>query len=70
MMCIDRVRMLCMLCGMMKPRNIPMPDSLLVAVDRWRALQPDLPNRSEAIRRLLTAQLRAHGIEDTESDGK
>ncbi len=55
--------MLPMMQGMMKPRNIPMPDSLLAAVDRWRAMQPDVPNRSEAIRRLIEAQLVAVGIE-------
>jgi hypothetical protein len=31
------------------------------AVDEWRRHQPDIPNRSEAIRRLVEAGLRAMG---------
>ena len=43
----------------MKPRNIPMPDSLVAKVDQWRARQPDIPNRSEAMRRLIEKGLDA-----------
>lgn len=32
-------------------------DGLMGGVDEWRRLQPDLPGRSEAIRRLLTHAL-------------
>lgn len=48
----------------MTPRNIPMPDSLVEAVDRWRAQQPGIPNRSEAIRRLLEIALRSESATD------
>jgi metal-responsive CopG/Arc/MetJ family transcriptional regulator len=33
------------------------PEALLARVDDWRRQQPDLPNRSEAIRRLIEAGL-------------
>ena len=31
--------------------------SFIAAIDEWRRQQPDLPNRSEAIRRLVACQL-------------
>lgn len=34
-------------------------DTFLKSVDDWRRLQPDLPNCSEAIRRLVEAGLKA-----------
>lgn len=46
----------------MNPRNIPMPDSLVAAVDKWRGARDGVPNRSEAVRRLLTWALEADGI--------
>jgi metal-responsive CopG/Arc/MetJ family transcriptional regulator len=35
------------------------PAELLSRVDEWRREQPDIPNRSEAIRRLIEAGLEA-----------
>lgn len=32
---------------------LSMPDDLIAAVDEWRRQQPDIPGRSEAIRRLI-----------------
>lgn len=37
--------------------TIRMPRSLVVALDEFRRAQPDIPNRSEAIRRLLAERL-------------
>jgi hypothetical protein len=37
------------------------PEALLARVDDWRRQQPDLPNRSEAIRRLIEAGLSVAG---------
>lgn len=37
--------------------TIPMKAELLQAVDEWRRRQPDIPNRAEAIRRLLEQAL-------------
>jgi metal-responsive CopG/Arc/MetJ family transcriptional regulator len=34
------------------------PSDFLVKIDEWRRQQPDLPNRSEAIRRLVELALR------------
>lgn len=31
--------------------------SLLARIDKWRAKQPDLPTRAEAVRRLITQAL-------------
>jgi metal-responsive CopG/Arc/MetJ family transcriptional regulator len=36
-------------------------DPMLAAVDDWRRQQPDLPSRSEAIRRLVERGLKAKG---------
>ena len=35
------------------------PPEWLAAVDRWRALQPGIPSRAEAIRRLVEKGLTA-----------
>lgn len=32
---------------------LSMPDDLIAAVDEWRRYQPDIPGRSEALRRLI-----------------
>lgn len=40
-----------------KRLNIVAPASWVRKVDEWRRLQPDLPNASEAIRRLVDAGL-------------
>jgi hypothetical protein len=37
--------------------NIVAPPSWVARVDAWRRAQPDLPNLSEAIRRLVDAGL-------------
>jgi metal-responsive CopG/Arc/MetJ family transcriptional regulator len=36
-------------------------DSLLRSIDDWRRKQPDLPSRSEAIRRLIGQALKPQG---------
>lgn len=36
-----------------------MPASMVDDIDDWRRRQPDVPNRSEAIRRLVEIGLRA-----------
>jgi hypothetical protein len=47
---------------------------LMARIDEWRRLQPDLPNRSEAIRRLieggLSAPAKSGGSSDEGSGGK
>jgi metal-responsive CopG/Arc/MetJ family transcriptional regulator len=40
--------------------HLKAPESLMKQVDAWRAKQPDLPNRSEAIRRLIQIGLKAN----------
>ena len=42
------------------------PPDFLRRVDNWRRQQPDIPSRSEAIRRLVTEALAAHGIKADE----
>ena len=43
-----------------KENRVPLllPDSLLAALDAWRRMQPDIPARGEAIRRLMQMALR------------
>jgi hypothetical protein len=45
----------------LKDLRIPvmMSTAEVAAIDAWRRSQPDLPNRSEAIRRLLELGLKA-----------
>lgn len=38
--------------------NMRLPGTLVTSVDRWRGTQPDVPNRSEAIRRLVESGLK------------
>jgi hypothetical protein len=45
--------------GEPKRLNIVAPRSWVRKVDEWRRIQPDLPNVSEAIRRLVEAGLEA-----------
>jgi hypothetical protein len=40
--------------------EMKVPEDLLVRVDDWRRQQPDLPNRSEAMRRLIEAGVTAN----------
>jgi hypothetical protein len=35
---------------------------LVARLDRWRGRQPDVPNRSDAIRRILDERLTADGV--------
>jgi hypothetical protein len=35
-----------------RPFQMKVPDSFLTMIDDWRRLQPDVPSRAEAIRRL------------------
>jgi hypothetical protein len=37
--------------------NVPMSLRLVDAIDEWRRLQRDIPNRAEAIRRLVEQSL-------------
>lgn len=37
--------------------SLRLPDTLVSKIDEWRRKQPDLPNRSEAMRRLIEAQI-------------
>lgn len=43
------------------PVQVRCQPSLLSALDEWRKAQPDLPNRSEALRRIAAEFLRAKG---------
>jgi metal-responsive CopG/Arc/MetJ family transcriptional regulator len=47
----------------LKDLRIPvmMAATEVTAIDEWRRRQPDLPSRSEAIRRLVQAGLKAKG---------
>jgi hypothetical protein len=36
-----------------RPIQMRLEDDFLAKVDDWRRIQPDLPNRTEAIRRLV-----------------
>jgi len=38
--------------------NMKISPEFLARLDQWRRKQPDLPNRSEAIRRLVDAAMR------------
>jgi metal-responsive CopG/Arc/MetJ family transcriptional regulator len=38
------------------------PQDLVARLDRWRGGQPDVPNRSDAIRRILDERLKADGV--------
>jgi hypothetical protein len=42
-----------------KPFQMRATDEFWREVDAWRRLQPDIPNRAEAIRRLVVIGLRA-----------
>ena len=48
-----------------EPRDLRIPVMMatteVAAIDEWRRRQPDLPNRSEAIRRLCELGLKAKG---------
>ena len=48
-----------------KRLNMVVPASWMEKIDQWRAKQPDLPNISEAVRRLVEA-----GLDATKKGGK
>jgi hypothetical protein len=52
--------------GTGKPLMIRCQDDFLGALDQWRRAQPDLPSRSEAVRRLVTLGLRVGAEATTE----
>jgi hypothetical protein len=43
--------------GQIPGRSIRLPDELWTAIDDWRRQQPDIPTRTESIRRLLAQAL-------------
>jgi metal-responsive CopG/Arc/MetJ family transcriptional regulator len=51
--------------------EMKVPEDLLARVDDWRRHDPDLPNRSEAMRRLIEAGLTAKpGTDDSDASGR
>jgi hypothetical protein len=38
--------------------NLALTKSMMRAIDEWRRVQPDIPTRSEAARRLIEASLK------------
>jgi hypothetical protein len=53
--------------GQDRPFNMRLSDRLIGEIDEWRRAEPDLPGRSEAIRRLLAQALTSRRA--TASDG-
>lgn len=37
--------------------SLPISKEMVEAIDKWRGLQPGVPSRSEAIRRMIQAEL-------------
>jgi metal-responsive CopG/Arc/MetJ family transcriptional regulator len=62
---LDRKRMVAKLASVVQRLNLLVPGDWVSAVDQWRSRQPGLPNRSEAIRRLV-----AQALEAEKSKGK
>ena len=58
-MILDRRRMVAKLSDVVHRLNLLVPGEWVDLVDRWRSHQPGLPNRSEAIRRLVSQALEA-----------
>lgn len=46
-----------------------LPDELLAEIDRYRRSSPDLPARTEAIRRLIRIGLRVHAASSAARSG-
>jgi hypothetical protein len=44
--------------GIGTPVQVRLRDGLLASLDQWRRKQPDLPNRPEAMRRLIEEALK------------
>jgi hypothetical protein len=67
-----------MMQGMARPTDDPKGTTLqmrvsaayLKSIDDWRRKQPDLPSRSEAIRRLTTMALREQSPSKPKAKGK
>lgn len=53
--------------GKTTPRLIHMTDDLFKAIDRWRASQEDVPNRSEAVRRMVWSVIKAQSRQEAPS---
>jgi metal-responsive CopG/Arc/MetJ family transcriptional regulator len=47
--------------------SLPISPELVAQVDKWRGAQEGVPNRSEAIRRMIVAALERDGIEVPEN---
>ena len=45
--------------------ELRLDEEALERIDEWRGDQPDVPNRSEAVRRLMTAGLENPGAQQT-----
>jgi len=58
-MILDRRRMVAKLSNVVLRLNLLVPGEWVAAVDQWRARAPGVPNRSEAIRRLVAQALEA-----------
>lgn len=58
-MILDRRRMVAKLSDVVQRLNLLVPGDWVAQVDAWRARAPGVPNRSEAIRRLVSQALEA-----------
>jgi hypothetical protein len=61
MMILDRRRMVAKLASAVKRLQLIAPVDWLKRIDAWRRHQPNLPSRSEAIRRLVEIGLETEG---------
>ena len=68
-MILDRRRMVAKLSDVVQRLNLLVPADWVTAVDQWRSHQPGVPNRSEAIRRLVLEALEA-GAKGAKPKGK
>jgi metal-responsive CopG/Arc/MetJ family transcriptional regulator len=68
-MILDRRRMVAKLSDVVQRLNLLVPADWVTAVDQWRGHQPGVPNRSEAIRRLVLEALEA-GAKGAKPKGK
>jgi metal-responsive CopG/Arc/MetJ family transcriptional regulator len=69
-MILDRRRMVAKLANVVQRLNVIVPAEWVDLVDRWRSHQPGLPNRSEAIRRLVSQALEAEAKGKPKGKGK
>lgn len=61
---LDRRRMVAKLASAVQRLNLIAPVDWLKRIDAWRRKEPNLPTRSEAIRRLVEIALDAEGARD------